>query len=354
MTTLPLSNPPIVGRLHIAFPLSIILTDERYLPWYYDHFIYLRCKKDIYTRHGLDMCFFTGEIGPLDERNILSFNECLEINNISLNLFIENNIDLENLIHTGTNNGYYLRLEADEYYIPQRSSYNSFHFPHYTGIYGYDQSTSMCELIGFDNNLVYKSSTASVEMLKKSLHSAYEILKGVDYTSYINLLKKRDESYNFNLALVFESIKDYLLSKNPEERLSFLGSPGKDYAYGKEIYDYLNIYFEELMGKKVFYDIRNLHILWEHKKCMVQRLKFMETKGFIQADRCYSDKYEKIEAEVLKSRNMMVKYSLNGDAGLLKRIAAILNHVAKCEEELLYEIMEDISKHLNISTPDEN
>lgn len=59
---LPLATPPLTGRMHIAFPLAIMLTKEPGKVWLYNHYIQMMCS-NAYDEYGvLDYAFYVGNI----------------------------------------------------------------------------------------------------------------------------------------------------------------------------------------------------------------------------------------------------------------------------------------------------
>ncbi|PGQ24520.1 hypothetical protein COA05_22895, partial [Bacillus thuringiensis] len=85
-----------------------------------------------------------------------------------------------------------------------------------------------------------------------------------------------------------------------------------------ESYKQLYNYFEALIQGEVYIDIRNTHILWEHKKVMASRINFMLENQIIET-KIYQDA-KKIEDRALIIRNMFVKYSLVKDNDIILKI----------------------------------
>ena len=112
-----------------------------------------------------------------------------------------------------------------------------------------------------------------------------------NHMAKIGLLKyDNNRRYEFDLNLVLEQIRDYIESNNTSEKFRMLDAP-EDGIYGIETYCYL---IHCLLEQRNNFDLRLLHILWEHKKCMLNRLIYMENKGYLDPSENLSVAYNKI------------------------------------------------------------
>ena len=50
---------------------------------------------------------------------------------------------------------------------------------------------------------------------------------------------------------------------------------------GLRPYEWLERYFRFLVDRPDCYDVRPIHIFWEHKKLMVDRLRYLEARGIL-------------------------------------------------------------------------
>ncbi|MDP4147672.1 MAG: hypothetical protein Q8936_24925, partial [Bacillota bacterium] len=283
---LPFSIPPIIGYQMHAFPLTVVLDNEECLPWFYSNYIQLFCKEqftgtffdffNLNTGEWLNFCY------PGSPHVIYNAVDpvVLYTGGVNVTEFLMNYID----------RGYYICIFLDEFHIPGKRPYQKSRFNHDSLIFGYDSKEGYFHTAGFDNTGAYTRSILSFEDFEKA-HLSSDI-----ETCLIVLFKKNtDIKYEFDLKLVTEMLEDYVKSRNSSERLRMLRNPEKDIVYGIGIYKQLIKYIEVLAETDIEFDhIKPFHILWEHKKCMLLRLKYIEEKCKITSIAEYYSSYEKI------------------------------------------------------------
>lgn len=204
--------------------------------------------------------------------------------------------------------GYYVYLNVDEYFIPDRGCYHKQHFSHDTLVHGYDLESRTFKILGFNKIGSYESTDVSFKEFSQSYHSLDKI---ENHCHQIYLYQyNQDGKYDFNAKLVKETLEDYLYSRNTSERFSMLAEPW-DRAYGMESYDCLQKYFQDLLANKIHTDIRHLHILWEHKSCMRLRTEYMYENGFIENPN-FIEAAKLIEHKAFMVKKLFLKYFLSG------------------------------------------
>jgi tyrocidine synthetase-3 len=148
--------------MHRCLPLCIILADENIKPWFYEHFI------NIFSIVNPDSGVY------LDYHEVWApYREI--INEISLGAGImEKEKDIISFIIEKVNQGYYMNIAVDEYYLPGKSRYGKTHFIHFALVYGYDNSKGEVKAVGYgDGNILnamsfdYRSFTEAYEKGKE-------------------------------------------------------------------------------------------------------------------------------------------------------------------------------------------
>jgi len=325
---LPLAESPIIGLQYIAYTLGIVLNDEESLPWYYSNYIQLVSGNTFLSA----MHFYPAWYHTIPFLIVQAFKkEITKFGNINIHKFIKDCID----------NQLYFYSVFDEFYVPRRLSYGRRHFQHDFLIYGYDEAQQEYILAGFDENRFYRTTTVSFAQFEEAFFS--------EMNEYVHLLKRNEGlKYNFNLKRVCELLEDYLYRRNTSERYSDGTSLEaiSDRHWGLDVYKHLRGYFNSLINGDAWYDIRPLHILYEHKKCMVSRLEYMEKNNYISDCSYLIDSYKILENKSMVMRNLQLKYSATSDKKYLRSIVETLAEIEQKEEELLEILIDKIRKKL--------
>jgi|LSQX01.1.fsa_nt_gb hypothetical protein len=327
---LPMAESPIVGFQHIAYALSIILNDKESLPWYYSNYIQLVSGNSFAT----PMTFYP---------NWFDANPLLYIQTFKKEIMKFGNIDIHSFIKDCIDNKTYFYSAFDEFYVPRRRYYGNHHFCHNFLIYGYDLSEQEYILIGFDERRFYGTTSITFAQFEDAFFSETSIPENVHL-----LERKEGYKYDFNLKLVYETLEDYLYRKNTSERYSNSIYDNKIAGrhWGLDIYKRLREYFELLICGNVLNDIRLLHILYEHKKVMVSRLKYMEDNGYVKNCSYLHENYKNMENKSIVMRNVQLKYSATSDNQYLKTIIDMLSEMEQEEKELMEILLDKVATRL--------
>lgn len=313
--------PPIYGYLHHAYHLSVAQKHPRFTEWFFCNYIQLK----YYPETGW-LNFFSLDIQnnyyPLVSLEVLS-NTTLKTNKVDILDFIINSV----------NDNSYVWLYIDAFYEPGKYSFNIRHFIHESLIYGYNLNKRCLYMAGFDN----KSSYSLYKIGFEDFLMAYN---GVMSTCEIKTLKpNQNVSYEFDLINVKSLIEDYVHSYNTSLRNRMFGNINSDIIYGIEIYKYLKNNFENPVTSDYLKDIRPLHILWEHKKVMVSRIKFLSDNKYIENAEAVLSQLINIENKVLKLRNRQIKYTLTDHTYLLQNIINGFSELYVLENQALNELL---------------
>lgn len=333
---LPIVNPPIKGLLRWPYTLSITHGYEKTHAWYYCNFIQLACTKHFLERR-LEF-FFDFHRG---NNNELYFNNPFFITCVSdfqtASFLNEDNLPayfVEQIQH-----GYYPVVFMDEFYIPHSMAYQNFTFPHHVMLYGYDRHRRIFNVSMFDRRWIYGNHEITFDELIQAYFSMkkYVAETGVrDQQTFFYKFNPRFE-YSFDRLAVTQEIRDYLNGESHLNRINF----NKDAeAYGLEVYAYLQQFFQalhenhpDLVRRGI---TRNLHILWEHKKVMLDRLHFFAAQGIMPEDEILIRGFEQLLLKAEQMRNSVVKHFRKANEHTFTKIVADIE-VFKQEEPALME-----------------
>ncbi len=303
----------ITTYLHRSLPLCAILSCEENYKWFYRHYIEIF---SITYQNGFSRLEF------LEEKN--NYNDVFQ----EVFLKFEEVPDILQFIKDKIDSGVYVSVHIDEYCLPQKGSYGKNHFVHPSLIYGYDDIQKKLMAIGFDSEMIFNEITFDYKDFVDAYESAkvhYGVFAPWAETEAVQLLIPRefDIDYELDIESVLESIDNYLTSSpvNSDKINKLVASDEmntfSELKYGVEVYDVIVQSLEKLGGdimkgldvqniieqckEKAVADImpsmdyRSMHLLYEHKKCIYNRLRYVINK-FVSSETLnqLTDKYIKI------------------------------------------------------------
>lgn len=344
---LPLANSPIKVYQFLAYPLAVLLNYEECMPWFYCNFIQLRClpSKD----KGIDEFDFLGSWWFDRPWGYIPWFTYQIINKKTFYKFQ----DKSRFIREQIDDGWYFYSSVDEYYIPYTKAYNTHHSIHDLLICGYDTNNDFIAY-GYSGKQELHTFTVTSTDLTKSLGLFEPWSLNNDLTSFNSDLvffkKKENYRYIFDMELVYKMLNEYLYSRDLVNRTHFIPKQGNDsnmFVYGMDYYKCLVNYFSLLIKDKARFDIRPLHLLWEHKKCMLLRLEYIYKNNFIPREEKLYNIFHGIEAQTLSLRNLQLKYSINSDKKILERIIKSLEEIEYNERNGINLLIKHIQKNNN-------
>ena len=328
---LPITIPPVIGYLHHAYPLSILANEEAYLPWFHSNYIQLYCPYNLQNLSSRTLKF--NFYRRPDQR--VSFSPYLKVQLLNRDLIFKSPTDIVPFIVACIDKGYYVQPTVDEYFLPDSAAYQKRPLVHETLIYGYDNQAFVG--MGYNKNGDYASYHIMFSELEQAIVQAD--LTGHYDPNGLRLFKYDSQArYDFDIHLVQEQITDLLHSRNTSHRFRIVANPVDD-AYGLATYSPLKSYIESFLYSPLSFDIRPAHILWEHKKCMVDRLKYMETQGYLKSEDGFSAQYDEVARKTGMLRMMLLKFRKTRSPALIYRVCLHLDAIAEVEKRLLQDLM---------------
>ena len=108
-------------------------------------------------------------------------------------------------------------------------------------------------------------------------HACFHVLQALcEKSSYggIHAVKAKDEVQELDLKTIYEAVKGYMSSNIETYPLTDAGT-----ANGIVVYDYICMYLDKLADGSIPHERRDRRIfrlIWEHKKCMLGRIRAVE------------------------------------------------------------------------------
>jgi hypothetical protein len=246
----------------------------------------------------------------------------------------------------------YVETYVDEFYIPVLFNGGTTHFGHRLLVFGYDDQRRIFNIIGFDKNPQYKELECSYAELNAAFFGRSPQIPG-----RTRLLKPRAHTRSpavFDKKRFLAILSEYLASTNTLLNPDLRGDlkPESELWYGLKVYDFLGEYLTRWItsraeGGSSDVDFRGFHILWEHKKCMTQRLKWLAEGGVpISPDLLVRFSQVQAMAEAARNRILMCRRGLLAPGkGRLWEIPKQLDAARLIETEVLEELAFILERH---------
>ena len=114
-----------------------------------------------------------------------------------------------------------------------------------------------------------------------------------------------------------------------------------DTVFGVDVYDaVLKQIGKQLSADDPDFDIRALHILYDHKVLMMERLKYMMDHGYLEFNDDILNGYMEVENTMLTARNLLIKTSITGNVDCMDRFEKYLMGAKEKEIEILSKVVE--------------
>lgn len=307
------------GLLNYAFPLCILLTDNNNIPWFYENYIGICAKQD---DDGGMWLWNTETISYLETDHYS--NSIININKLDDNI-IELDFDIIKYVRKNIDSDTYNVVFVDEYYIGESMHYKKSHLIHEYLIYGYNDLKTQLNVVGFDKNNQFSKLVITYEDFQKGFNVFLRENKEkaiLDYYIYTLKLNTRNSEYPFDLQRVLKKLNNYIAGYMESDEKYFWGfSENKEgkFKYGIQVYDSLICYFKNIMNNSIEGDYRVIHIFYDNRNCMLQRLKFISNtyKDMYEISK-YIEDFSKVIDNIRLIRNLFHKVSLvNGQNGFI-------------------------------------
>jgi hypothetical protein len=331
---LPIVRSPICSLQYLAFPLVIVLNNDN-SPWFLSNYIQLEAPKEgLFDTWGCNVTFSGGWFPnvPCLEYHIMERPDFFKLPGNTVSKFNEY-----------LKQGWYVEAIFDEYFIPRRRSYKSNHFLHDFLLYETDMDKEQFTIIGYNDKRLFSESTVDFNAFTEAFECQIK-----ENCTKVNILRlNQNFKSQFNLRQVFELLDEYLNSKDSSYRYEY-NTPENNYlkVYGLEVYDFTISFFENLLTESTWSDIRPLCVLHEHKTCMLIRLKYMIENRYISISDDLLAEFVKIENDVIKMRNIQLKYNITKNTELIKAIISRLKETRSKEKNAIECLLNTINSTL--------
>lgn len=233
--------------------------------------------------------------------------------------------------------GYYVCFNiVDVFYIDGMLWSGESHNLHDGLICGYDDNDHTLTIAAYDSRWVYGIFKTPQDGFAKALASAKE--KG-GYDGFIGI-KPRDDEIALDIPQIAEKLAEYL---TPDSHYSEFED--QNFVYGIDVQDYLRLYLQFLLDSEIPYDRKDrriMRLIYEHKRCMADRIAAVEEKLGLSTD--IHRKYAPVVESAQRAHTYYVSYRLKQKDELLRMIQKELAFMKKTEEVVLPEFLKQIKE----------
>lgn len=296
--SLPFQIPAITSYQGIANLLGILKCYPGTEGWIYNNYIQLIYYENLSddSLHDMSGSFFDLETGI---RLVGHYAYCPFLNLSQIDRSFLEKRSIVNFTKKMIDQKRYTILWLNQFVLPQSEYYQKSDIDNPVMVYGYDDREKNFMVSGFFTDGKYG--------LEKIKYDDYEIAFSKccdpnDYTKIILLVQFQQAKVNFDLSEFLEFLKDYLDEKDHTSRFYYIKD--KLYFYGLKYYD--KVIEQYYQGK---YDMRLLHILYDHKIMMNYRLKYLLDSSYLSKNEYENLKElnDKLINKCKLYRNLLIK-----------------------------------------------
>ncbi len=324
MTVLPINNQVFRSDAARAFADAIAGTHRDYENWICDNYIGLRAAMDVfYQEQSLNIRTISPDVYGIP------FIDCSRVaRQVLLGNSAENWIAL---LKNALKNGFYVILNCNEFFLPQRGATRAYDYPHSEMIHGFDETNGTFRVYGFTQNRRFETVSVDEADLIQSIETA-DCGISIPFDAPANQLifarVNQAVSYPMNRTKIIQCINHYVQSKNLLPELYwYFGSEAnvynpsllekmyrvyskENFIYGLQCYDVAAAWFKSISdGEQPYvFPVNSLYALIEHKQCMQMRLqRFADDFGAQMAELVRQYEENVVDA-VRVVMNLLLKY----------------------------------------------
>lgn len=323
--------PIITTYTQHAHLLTILGNEPKTKSWVFSNYIQIYINKELNINKWGDYYFpMPYEIRP--------FEVCkwLEVQKNSEEFIDGNCEDIVKYVINLIDNNYYVHMMINYKYLSKsRYSKSNIDMEHDVLVYGYDNDAGILYCADF---MFETSKYVFSDCTYDEFRTAYTGVKGMP--SYLNhyifsYRIKKECDYEYHIKNIVFWLKQYTNSEAPEYWVGYNYCNEKNVVWGISYYDIL---VQRLLSiEQDDLDIVFFYLLKDHKKIMIERLRFIESNSLSMKE--YIEAYEEMYCEHTIIVNMVIKYNLSKNKEVIKKIIYKLIEIKKMEGRVLKKLI---------------
>lgn len=309
-------NTPITSYNYTSFIGGVIFANNKMrYPYYLSNHIQL-VSNDIFDVSCEDMLMF-------EDKNVF------EDKKINKNILGKEEIK-EDIIKM-LNKGYYASVTVDEYDIPNRIFFNKMSFYHDLLILGYDLLENTFLTAGYDKTDHFNIMKCDIDIV---IHSISKCLNEKKTKPHFHYFKCKENNLSFNIESVKSKLEKYI-SGVPLTKRKYHGE------YGLNAYTELINKYMYACKNKIYWRKASFSMLCEHKKLMLERVKYINT-NCCDIDNDMISQFEEIYQISKIVQISALKYEMTKSEGNLMSIVDKIKEISEKEEKSIIKLLEAI------------
>lgn len=273
----------------------------------------------------------TAQYVTIPNLNILRFS-CLEKHSFK---FQDTASNCKNIFEKMLSHDFYIYFYGvDDFYLPGKTWYNTRHFYHDGILCGYDNEDQTYTIAAYDQKWVFNSFRVPQHSFFEGLNAALSTSSrgfGVAY-------KVANQIIPLNKQMILVMLKDHLQKTYESYSLD-----NESDVTGLAVYDFLVMYLEKLKDGSIPHekmDWRCLRPVWEHHRCMLDRLCAVENLEHWEPT--FSMEYKPLVDLANRVRMMYAMYHKNNKGSILDSIQNGLFELRDKEQDILQRFVEKL------------
>ncbi|WP_214483011.1 hypothetical protein [Bacillus sp. SM2101] len=318
-----INEPIITASSDHAFPLSILSKEQ------------IKHAQDWYLARSI-------QIYGNNNKQTIDIFQAHNLNKLSTPFVsiqsTKDNESIEDSLVDYLNNGYYVRLYLDQYYLQYRARYSKSIKTNDTLIYGYNSQTDSFKYIAVNKNGVFEKKI----LLKEHILNAFKFANPTEKDKqkiYLYKLTNRNSIDIKDLKnTVLSSLDEYLNVKNSSKNFPHLMEyySEKDYIFGVDNYNLLISHLESAKSNEKELNITNFQILSEHKQTLLHVFHSLQQLGNLDSQ--YTEQMKKIFGLAENLKKSVLRYMLTRKDSVFPKLIEKIKDIQKEEVELLEKI----------------
>jgi hypothetical protein len=344
-----------------AFPLCIILADEKTLPWFYENYVQvyslhlMREKADGFSR----VVAPDAAAGATVETVVLHFFARPAKSWLKQwrpkDFLGSDPEDIFDFAVRTLNAGCYLRVELNEFHLPSKQAYGRYNFVHPSLVYGYDHDAREFLGIGFNEQGFFAKQVFGYDDFARAYASARE-MAARDWPEKPLLLLFKNvpprDPYPFSVGRFLGELRDYLDARVGSDRAyPFLDDlpPGarerQMIKFGYGVYEHFELGLGHLLAGRKTMSYNAAHLLYEHKRVLADAFRFVVSEHKLGGRAAeLLQEFEKVAHRFHVARSKFLRYDFTKKTGLLAEAGDIVASAKVEERELLLRLHDRIQK----------
>lgn len=315
---------PMFTAYHYAGSAGIIAANNpTSKSWYYSNTINWRCIQPTLEYYNLDLSFCNCSIWdmPFIEKSNTSFR------------FIRKYV-IEIIEEMLIQDCYVIFSGVDDYYIQGKHGYMQRHYNHDGLIVGFDSERKKLSMVAYDERGLYRE-----------FETPYDgFIRGIEYEcehGKYGVLTSAQVDCNYICELDPQKIKSLLkeyISEHTEQ--GYFPGISITVVYGMLVYNAIVEYIKMFVHKELpieALDQRIFRYIYEHKRCMYQRIVALEKH--LNIDTLLKNEYNQIQKTAESIRFRTIKAELSKNPELLTNVICNIQQMFEIENKVLSQLI---------------